>query len=57
LTESLGILGRFCVDNHIDPDLFDLFVRKKVSLDYATEFMTPEQIDEVDHSKIPGYAM
>jgi HD-GYP domain-containing protein (c-di-GMP phosphodiesterase class II) len=57
LTESLNILGKFCLDNHIDPDLFDLFVRRKVYLQYAKEFMKPEQIDEVDHSKIPGYAM
>ncbi len=57
LTESLAILGKFCLDNHIDPDLFDLFVRRKVYLQYAKAFMKPEQIDEVDHSKIPGYAM
>lgn len=57
LTESLTILGKFRLDNHIDPDLFDLFVRRKVYLQYAQAFMKPEQIDEVDHSKIPGYAM
>ena len=57
LTEALTILGRFCIDQHIDPDLFDLFIRHKVYLKYAREFMKPDQIDEVDHSKIPGYRM
>jgi len=55
LTESLAILGKFKLGGHIDPDLFDIFVREKVYLDYAQQFLDPEQIDEVDESKIPGY--
>jgi HD-GYP domain-containing protein (c-di-GMP phosphodiesterase class II) len=54
LTESLTILGKFKLDGHIDPDLFDIFIREKVYLDYARQFLAPEQIDEVDLSKIPG---
>lgn len=56
LSESLQILGGFRQRDHIDPDLFDVFVRKKVYLEYAKKFMDPAQIDEVDHSAIPGYA-
>ncbi|HEY5993689.1 MAG TPA: HD domain-containing phosphohydrolase [Gallionellaceae bacterium] len=55
LTESLEILGKFKLGGHIDPDLFDIFVREKVYLDYANEFLDPEQRDQVDESKIPGY--
>ena len=55
LTESLEILGKFKENGHIDPDLFDVFVREKVYLDYAHRFLTPEQINLVDESKIPGY--
>ena len=55
LSESLHILGKMKLDNHIDPDLFDIFVREKVYLRYAQQFLEPEQIDEVDESKIPGY--
>jgi len=55
LTESLHILGNQCLKGHIDADLFDVFVRKKVYLQYAKQFLDAEQIDEVDHSKIPGY--
>lgn len=55
LTESLTILGKMKLDNHIDPDIFDLFIREKIYLKYAQQFLEPEQIDEVDESKIPGY--
>lgn len=55
LTESLEILGRMKVNQHIDPDLFDVFIREKIYLKYAEKFLEPEQIDAVDHAKIPGY--
>ena len=54
LTESLTILGKFKLGGHIDPDLFDVFIREKVYLDYAKQFLAPEQIDDVDVSGIPG---
>lgn len=56
LSESLRILGNFRLNGHIDPDLFDVFVRRKVYLRYAEQFLDPDQIDEVDDSRIPGYA-
>jgi hypothetical protein len=43
------------LNHHIDPDLFDIFVRCKVYRRYAEMFLEPEQIDEVDESRIPGY--
>ncbi len=55
LSESLTILGRMALDNHIDPDVFNLFIREKVYLRYAEMFLEPEQIDEVNEAKIPGY--
>ena len=55
LTESLHILGKFRLNGHLDPDLFDVFVREKVYLDYARQFLDQEQIDDVIESKIPGY--
>lgn len=57
LSESLAILGRMKLDHHIDPDLFDLFVREKIYLRYAERFLDPEQIDEVDEADIPGYGV
>ena len=55
LSESLEILGRMRMNQHVDPDLFDIFVRRKVYRRYAEMFLDKEQIDEVDESKIPGY--
>ena len=55
LSESLEILGRFSQNGHIDPELFDVFVRRRVYQRYAEQFLDAEQIDRVDESKIPGY--
>lgn len=56
LTEALTILGRMKQDHHVDPDLFDIFIREKVYLRYAEAFLDPQQIDSVDLSSIPGYS-
>jgi HD-GYP domain-containing protein (c-di-GMP phosphodiesterase class II) len=55
LSESLHILGKFKLNGHIDPDLFDVFVREKVYLRYAQQFLDTAQVDAVDESAIPGY--
>jgi HD-GYP domain-containing protein (c-di-GMP phosphodiesterase class II) len=55
ISEALTILGRMKEDNHVDPDLFDVFVKHKIYMRYAEKFLEPEQIDEVDLSNIPGY--
>jgi HD-GYP domain-containing protein (c-di-GMP phosphodiesterase class II) len=55
LTESLTILGKFKLNGHIDPDLFDIFIWEKVYDKYARQFLDPDQIDEVDVTQIPGY--
>ena len=55
LTESLSILGKFKENGHIDPDLFEVFVREKVYLEYAKQFLDQDQIDAVDEKLIPGY--
>lgn len=54
LSESLSILGRMKLDHHVDPDLFDVFLRERVYLDYARRFLPAEQIDAIDWSRIPG---
>jgi len=42
-------------NGHVDPDLFDIFVRDRVYLRYAHEFLDPEQIDEVDLKTVTGF--
>jgi hypothetical protein len=42
------------LSGHVDPDLFDVFLRECVWLDYARRFLAAEQMDEVDLSRVPG---
>jgi HD-GYP domain-containing protein (c-di-GMP phosphodiesterase class II) len=45
LSEALRILGNFRDNGHIDPDLFDVFLKQKVYLKYAEQYLDPVQID------------
>ena len=56
LTEALTILGRMKQEQHVDPDLFDIFVREKVYLRYAERFLDRSQIDTVEPATIPGFS-
>ena len=56
LSQALTILGKMKLDGHIDPDLFDVFLRDGVWREYAARFLPNEQIDAVDITTIPGYA-
>ena len=55
LSTSLRILGEMALDNHIDADLFEVFVSEKVYLKYAEKFLNTEQIDAIELADIPGY--
>ena len=48
LSVALRILRNFRDNGHVDPDLFDVFVQRKVYLDYARAYLDPEQIDDPD---------
>lgn len=47
LSQAMQIMAKFKAGGHIDPDLFDVFVRSQVYLQYARQFLDPWQIDEV----------
>ena len=47
LSESIRIMQFMVKDNHIDPDLFKLFLESGVYKEYAAQHLKPEQIDEV----------
>ncbi|MEK6749517.1 MAG: HD domain-containing phosphohydrolase [Pseudomonadota bacterium] len=55
LTQALTILGKMKLENHVDPDLFDVFIDQKVYLSYAQKHLQAEQLDLADVSTIPGY--
>ncbi|MEC5384614.1 HD domain-containing phosphohydrolase [Uliginosibacterium sp. H3] len=48
LSESLGIMARMTRENHLDADLFELFLRSGIYRQYAEQFLLASQIDEVD---------
>jgi HD-GYP domain-containing protein (c-di-GMP phosphodiesterase class II) len=47
LSQAMGIMNKFKLNGHIDPDLFDIFVEKRVYQSYAEKFLDPWQMDEV----------
>jgi HD-GYP domain-containing protein (c-di-GMP phosphodiesterase class II) len=46
VSEALSLLEEMKKEGHIDPDLFEVFVKEKVYLKYALECLNPEQIDD-----------
>ncbi len=48
LSEAIRIMSFMKKEHHIDPELFDLFLRSEVYREYAELYMKPEQIDSVD---------
>lgn len=52
LSESLRIMAHMKKTNHIDPDIFDLFIKNKVYMKYAKKFLLPSQIDRVNDKEI-----
>ncbi|MEQ9490569.1 MAG: HD domain-containing phosphohydrolase [Alphaproteobacteria bacterium] len=54
LSQAVDILSNFKKDQHIDADLFDLFLTSGVYREYAEMFLAPEQIDDVDIAQYLG---
>jgi HD-GYP domain-containing protein (c-di-GMP phosphodiesterase class II) len=52
LSETMRIMGFMKRDNHLDPDLFDLFVSSGVYRDYAKRYLPEALIDEVDEAAL-----
>ena len=48
LSEVLKIMQGMKNGGHIDPDLYEVFIRNKVYLDYAEQYIKPEQIDDIN---------
>ena len=56
VSECLNILGIMVRNNHLDPDIFAIFIESEVYKKYIIEFANPEQLDEVDLDNLPGYS-
>lgn len=48
LSESIAILAQLKENDHIDPDLFDLFLTSGLYRRYGERYLKPEQMDEID---------
>ncbi len=56
LSEAMKIMSFMKKDNHIDPELFDLFIEAGLYRKYAEEYLSADQIDEVDADALLGRA-
>jgi HD-GYP domain-containing protein (c-di-GMP phosphodiesterase class II) len=56
LSQAMGIMANFRKNGHIDPDLFEVFIKQGVYRSYAEQFLDPGQVDAVDEAAIlrPG---
>lgn len=45
LSQVVSILKKMSETGHIDPDLFDVFIKQSVHVKYANEYLVPEQND------------
>lgn len=48
LSKVLAIMQHMKNSGHIDPDLYEVFIRSKVYEEYAAQYISPEQIDAVN---------
>ena len=48
LSEVLSIMKKMKENGHIDPDLYKVFITSKVYQDYAEQYISPQQIDEIN---------
>ena len=48
LSWAIDVMHRMKLDNHIDGDLFDLFLSERIYLAYAQKQLVASQIDDVD---------
>ncbi len=54
LSEAMSIMGFMKRDNHLDPDLFDVFVRSGVYKKFGERYLPPHLMNEVDEEKLLG---
>jgi HD-GYP domain-containing protein (c-di-GMP phosphodiesterase class II) len=48
LSQAIKIIGFMVKDGHIDPDLFELFVKERIYSDYVKRELMPEQLDQAE---------
>ncbi|KPC54136.1 HD domain-containing phosphohydrolase [Amantichitinum ursilacus] len=56
LSQALAIMARMARDQHIDADLYEVFLRQQVWLAYAQQFLDADQVDAVDTASLLALA-
>lgn len=51
LSVAIDILHKMCLDEHVDIEVFKLFLRSGIYKEYAKKYMPVQQVDKVDLSK------
>ena len=51
---AIDILYKMVQNNHVDRDVFELFLRSGIYLEYARRYLPEAQIDEVDIERYLG---
>ena len=54
VSECLTIMGRLVLNNHLDGDIFTIFVRSEVYKEYIVKFANTKQLDKFNVEDIPG---
>ena len=54
VSECLKIMGKLVLNNHLDGDLFTIFVKEKVYEGYIHQFANPSQLDDFELESISG---
>ncbi len=52
VSQALAIMQNMVREQHIDPDLFALFVSSGIWRDYARRFLESAQLDQVDETAL-----
>lgn len=52
MSQALGILANMAATGHVDTDLFEIFMVKKVYMTYAHRFLAADQINQFDADAI-----
>jgi HD-GYP domain-containing protein (c-di-GMP phosphodiesterase class II) len=56
ISESLSLMANMCKENHLDKELFSYFLQSYLWLEYAQDFLSADQIDEVNIEQLIALA-
>jgi len=55
ISQALKIMDKMSSEGHLDPDLFDIFVRENVYQEYGAQFLLPDQMTPIDLTTLVGH--